>query len=722
MRAVMVVGMVLLLPGLVLAGNRTGRVVDAQTGAPLVGADVYLQHSRVGTTTDSLGWFQLTITREQWRDTLVVHFLGYRELRLPVVALENQALLRLQPVALKAGEGIEVWGEKQELVRQDIPHARSTIHFEEITAYGSQEISDVLKTVPSVRITGNDLDGRRMEIRGSNADEVNVYLDGILINNLRLDNAADLSLISPEDIGRLEVLKGGNYSLLGSGAFGGVVNVVTRRSMERRFRLKAKMGNLHTRILLGEINLPVSQRMVVNYFGQYHRLSPEVEYFPLEQFSDKTENKQITTERQNHHLSLSFFPQNGQWTARLLSYSYTYRKPGWEDRNNNLVGALSFRGNLPGIRDVEMMINQFTVRDRVDRVTEGTTHYLSDYRVKRVNARLAKKFTGSSWEVQTLTEYFHEELSQNSRSRSEDREVPLYRADVYDNRIAGAAVFSATDQLSSRPGLSWKTYLGIRLDALASGQQDLTHTVGVRLTYRQKEWEYAPYFNFGKNVKYPSLLEAAYVRELVDFSRRDSLARRLEPEYNNSTDIGVRVKQIPEQGVYREMEMSLSVFTRTVYNKLLKQPYGNELANFQLGRNVTRGLEAALSWKELYEYFTVQLAYLKLNVSEPLLYAYKPEESFSAQLRFRSSAGWYGTATVFYEGNSVAWYYDLENHLRTKTLSPFYDMDVVVGWRFPLIGITVHIQLAGYNLLDHAGYRYDYLKKRYVQISLGVRY
>ncbi|HVN48178.1 MAG TPA: TonB-dependent receptor, partial [Bacteroidota bacterium] len=53
-----------------------------------------------------------------------------------------------------------------------------------------------------------------------------------MIDNTRIetanDHAAALSLINPFDIDRVEVIKGANSALAGTGAFGGVVNVITK--------------------------------------------------------------------------------------------------------------------------------------------------------------------------------------------------------------------------------------------------------------------------------------------------------------------------------------------------------------------------------------------------------------------------------------------------------------------------------------------------------------
>lgn len=67
-----------------------------------------------------------------------------------------------------------------------------------------------------------------VSIRGSSADQVVVLVDGIRLNSTA-GGGVDLNSIPPEQIERIEVLRGGESSLYGEGAIGGVVNIITKR-------------------------------------------------------------------------------------------------------------------------------------------------------------------------------------------------------------------------------------------------------------------------------------------------------------------------------------------------------------------------------------------------------------------------------------------------------------------------------------------------------------
>ena len=93
------------------------------------------------------------------------------------------------------------------------------------------------KTLPellsgAVGVTIKDFGGlgklSTVSIRGSSANQVMVLLDGIPINTAS-DSGVDLSSLSLENIESVEILRGADSAVYGSGAIGGVVNLVSRK-------------------------------------------------------------------------------------------------------------------------------------------------------------------------------------------------------------------------------------------------------------------------------------------------------------------------------------------------------------------------------------------------------------------------------------------------------------------------------------------------------------
>ena len=186
-----------------------GIVIDSKSREPLGGANVFIPQSAIGTTTDTDGYFKLIIPEQLSADTLVISYLGYRESRNFIPDIRRQRVFALQSLILDSEKAITVYGDKLDLARKELPHAAYVVKVDQIERYGTSEIGDLFKLDPAIRIEGNDIDGRFIQIRGSDPNEVNVYIDGVLLNTLAYNNAADLSAIATENIEKLEILSVG---------------------------------------------------------------------------------------------------------------------------------------------------------------------------------------------------------------------------------------------------------------------------------------------------------------------------------------------------------------------------------------------------------------------------------------------------------------------------------------------------------------------------------
>ena len=87
-----------------------------------------------------------------------------------------------------------------------------------------------------------------LSLRGSSADQVEVYLDGILLNTA-FGGGVDLSNLPLAHVGQIEVYRGAGA---GGNGLGGTVHVRTRRTHRRWFHgIRGSWGALDTRLLSG---------------------------------------------------------------------------------------------------------------------------------------------------------------------------------------------------------------------------------------------------------------------------------------------------------------------------------------------------------------------------------------------------------------------------------------------------------------------------------------
>ena len=709
-----------------------GVVVDAKTKAPLTGAEVYLLNRMIGTTTDSDGYFHIILRSALLEgDTLIVSYIGYKIYKIPAFLFKSGTTIHLQPKSLQLGEAIQVYAERLDLAREEIPHSKEEINVDELERYGTGEISDLFKGMSSVRVEGNDLDGRRVQIRGSNASEVNVYLDGVLINSLSPDYTADLTIIPTENIYKLGVLKGSNLPLLGSGAFGGVLNILSRQDKDSRLMLKYKAGSFDSRYYIGSFNIPIKNKVFVSYFGQYNEMRPEIEFFTEERFEEKTKAEYVESKKMNHSLSLDYLFDKGQLRIKVFNYRFDYTKPYWKNKRNNMLYALTLNTDS----DWNAVFSFMNGNDEIRRYVVETNKYISEFESQSITLKLSKKISFSTSSLQFMADYFHDELTRYAKQEDSEGAYVYNRADLYNNRTGLSGIFSFKDRLDTLRNLRWKTYISLRGDLSANGYSDLTYTMGAEVVWQKNNWELKPYLNYGTNTKYPTLLESAYAGNLrKSLGRADTTITELEPEYNTSAELGARYQLAFENRMIHRIQASLAIFHSTIYNKILKRPQGGQIYQTQIGRNTTKGLEVSTKLDGLFKYFDVSASFTGLNIGNPLFYEYKPEKSYNFRLDYLSRFGLYITAIYSFEGKSYAWYFDLTKQNTesgseyeplqplTHEIPPFYDFDVSLGYRFKLGKVKCNLQIAGYNIMDNAGFKYYYLKKQYFQISLAVQY
>lgn len=111
----------------------------------------------------------------------------------------------------------------------DSPYAVEVITAEEIARTAAVTFTDIFKNLPGISVDnyGN------ISIRGSatgmgSSSTVVIFVDGVRLTPISSSGNSD-TLIMPDNIERVEIIKGPASALYGSGAFGGVINVITKK-------------------------------------------------------------------------------------------------------------------------------------------------------------------------------------------------------------------------------------------------------------------------------------------------------------------------------------------------------------------------------------------------------------------------------------------------------------------------------------------------------------
>jgi outer membrane cobalamin receptor len=159
---------------------------------------------------------------------------GIAGIAVLTVAAALTAIAEQSPVQL--GD-ISVTATRTAKRSRDVPACVATVRADEIAALPVATVDQLLTTLPGVEIQGAGLAGSpiKLSMRGLNTGyqtkRVLVLVDGRRFNE-QFQGNAELSTFPTENIDHIEVLRGPASALYGSGAMGGVVNIVTRRGTE----------------------------------------------------------------------------------------------------------------------------------------------------------------------------------------------------------------------------------------------------------------------------------------------------------------------------------------------------------------------------------------------------------------------------------------------------------------------------------------------------------
>ena len=106
----------------------------------------------------------------------------------------------------------------------------SIIDREQIERAGQSSLVEILNTQPGIEIetSGSIGDVTNIHIRGNSSQSVVVLIDGMRIASATL-GTTNFSQIQPEQIERIEILRGPASSLYGSDAIGGVIQIFTKQ-------------------------------------------------------------------------------------------------------------------------------------------------------------------------------------------------------------------------------------------------------------------------------------------------------------------------------------------------------------------------------------------------------------------------------------------------------------------------------------------------------------
>jgi hypothetical protein len=225
--------------------NVAGYTRDAKTGEPVVGASIYVEHPRIGVTSDQYGYYSISLPRG--RHILNIQSIGMKDTRRLLMVYGDGKMnidLRTQVLTLKK---VIVSAEKVSNIKRTEMGVQK-IDIKTIkqvpVVFGEADVLRVVMTLPGVKTVGEASTG--LNVRGGSADQ-----NLVLFNDATIYNTAHFfgmfSAFNPEVVKDVELYKSSIPARYG-GRLSSVLDINSREGNKKEITGSAGIGLLTSRL------------------------------------------------------------------------------------------------------------------------------------------------------------------------------------------------------------------------------------------------------------------------------------------------------------------------------------------------------------------------------------------------------------------------------------------------------------------------------------------
>ena len=260
----------------------SGRVTNEETGQGVGEAVVSVEGTRIAIRSAADGRFVFNIPDGDQR--LTVRAIGFKRDSAFVPATAKTVTVAMEPDPFKLEE-VVVTGQSTGIEKRNLPNAVATVSSSELTRAPTGTLESALQgKIPGALIQANSgAPGGGIQVNLRGVSTINGYInnlfviDGVVVSNDAIPNGADavtaaqsggnprnqdnpvnrIADFNPEDIERIEVLKGGSAAAIyGSKANNGVVIITTKRGQQGKpqFNITQRFGTFWKANELGRRN------------------------------------------------------------------------------------------------------------------------------------------------------------------------------------------------------------------------------------------------------------------------------------------------------------------------------------------------------------------------------------------------------------------------------------------------------------------------------------
>ncbi len=231
----------------VVGQNHTisGYIKDKASGESLIAANVFNKTDLKGTTTNTYGFYSLTLPQDSI--TLVVSYVGYTSVE-STFYLDKDIELNIELASSIELDEIVITAEEE--IQQQTQMSAVTVKVKQIQALpslmGEVDVLKVLQLLPGVQSGTEGSSG--LYVRGGGPDQNLILLDGVPIYNSS-HLFGFFSVFNADAINNVELIKGGFPARYG-GRLSSVIDISLKEGNTKEFKGTATIGLIASKITL----------------------------------------------------------------------------------------------------------------------------------------------------------------------------------------------------------------------------------------------------------------------------------------------------------------------------------------------------------------------------------------------------------------------------------------------------------------------------------------
>ncbi len=226
----------------------SGYITDAETGETLISANVALEGTRKGTSTNTSGYYSIT-NIDSGTYTLVTSYIGYQQFSGEVTLAEGENLrldIQLKPEGYQLEEVIvESEAEKKEQKNIGVTQVQTEL-IKKVPSVFQADVFRSIQLLPGVKASSDFSSG--LYIRGGSPDQTLILLDRTTVYN-PTHFFGFFSTFNPDAVKDIRLYKGG-YPAKYGGRLGSVLTIFNKDGNRNEFAGSATLGLLASRLFV----------------------------------------------------------------------------------------------------------------------------------------------------------------------------------------------------------------------------------------------------------------------------------------------------------------------------------------------------------------------------------------------------------------------------------------------------------------------------------------